>query len=153
MVVLGNGGTGKSHVIDILSQLLQKTFSRSGDDPDHPYVLRLAFYWQCCTNEIVCSKIDKDNTSESGISELCLIMGGTSPPIISSDWKPSSRIKHRKLMYSNKHFSADIRWCDSFDHFIPNYWKRKYEYAFNKCLPISILSIVQLIFYFSLMAK
>ena len=43
MVVLGNGGTGKSHVIDILSQLLQKTFSRSGDNPDHPYVLRLAF--------------------------------------------------------------------------------------------------------------
>ena len=43
MVVLGNGGTGKSHVIDILSQLLQKTFSRSGDDPDHPYILRLAF--------------------------------------------------------------------------------------------------------------
>ena len=43
LLVLGNGGTGKSHVIDIASQLLHKTFCRSGDNPDHPYVLKLAF--------------------------------------------------------------------------------------------------------------
>ena len=43
LVVLGNGGTGKSHVIDVLSQLLQKTLSKSGDNPDHPYIVRVAF--------------------------------------------------------------------------------------------------------------
>ena len=43
LLVLGNGGTGKSHVIDVLSQLLQKTLSKSGDNPDHPYIVRVAF--------------------------------------------------------------------------------------------------------------
>ena len=43
LFIHGNAGTGKSHVIDILSQLLEKTFRRSGDNPDHPYILRLAF--------------------------------------------------------------------------------------------------------------
>ena len=43
ILVHGNAGTGKSHVIDILSQLLEKTFRRSGDSPEHPYILRLAF--------------------------------------------------------------------------------------------------------------
>ena len=43
LLVHGNAGTGKSHVIDILSQLLEKTLRRSGDNPDHPYILRLAF--------------------------------------------------------------------------------------------------------------
>ena len=43
LLVHGNAGTGKSHVIDVLSQLLEKTFRRSGDNPDHPYILRLAF--------------------------------------------------------------------------------------------------------------
>lgn len=42
LLVHGNAGTGKSHVIDVLSQLLQRTFQRSGDEPDHPYILRLA---------------------------------------------------------------------------------------------------------------
>ena len=43
MLVHGNAGTGKSHVIDVLSQLLQRTFRRAGDDPNNPYILRLAF--------------------------------------------------------------------------------------------------------------
>ena len=43
MLVHGNAGTGKSHVIDVLSQLLHKNFKRSGDNPNHPYVLRLAY--------------------------------------------------------------------------------------------------------------
>ena len=43
LLVHGNAGTGKSHVIDAVSQLLEKTFRRSGDNPDHPYILRLAF--------------------------------------------------------------------------------------------------------------
>ena len=43
MLVHGNTGTGKSHVIDVLSQLLQKTFKQSGDNPNHPYVLHLAY--------------------------------------------------------------------------------------------------------------
>ena len=43
MLVHGNAGTGKSHVIDVLSQLLHKKFKRSGDNPNHPYVLHLAY--------------------------------------------------------------------------------------------------------------
>ena len=43
ILVHGNAGTGKSHVISILSQLLEKTFRKSGDNPDHPYLLRLAY--------------------------------------------------------------------------------------------------------------
>ena len=43
LLVHGKAGTGKSHVIDVLSQLLEKTFRRSGDNPDNPYILRLAF--------------------------------------------------------------------------------------------------------------
>ena len=43
LLVIGDGGTGKSHVIDVMSQLLHNTFKTSGDDPDQPYVLRLAF--------------------------------------------------------------------------------------------------------------
>ena len=43
LLVIGDGGTGKSHVIDVMSQLLHNTFKTSGDDPAQPYVLRLAF--------------------------------------------------------------------------------------------------------------
>ena len=45
LLVHGNAGTGKSHVIDIASQLAHKTFAfnSSGHDPDHPYILKLAF--------------------------------------------------------------------------------------------------------------
>ena len=43
MAVIGGAGTGKSHVIDVLSQILEKTFRTSGDVSNSPYVLKLAF--------------------------------------------------------------------------------------------------------------
>ena len=43
MFVHGGAGTGKSHLIDVMSQKLEKTFRRSGDSPSHPYILKLAF--------------------------------------------------------------------------------------------------------------
>ena len=36
-------GVGKSHVIDCVSQLLEREFRKSGDDPNCPYILKLAF--------------------------------------------------------------------------------------------------------------
>ena len=39
----GGAGTGKSHVIDVLSQKLQKTFQKEGDNPDQPYIIKTAF--------------------------------------------------------------------------------------------------------------
>ena len=43
LMVHGGAGTGKSHVIDCVSQLVEKIFRTPGDDPNSPYVLRLAF--------------------------------------------------------------------------------------------------------------
>ena len=43
LLVHGGAGTGKSHVIDVLSQTLEKIFRKSGDKPDEPYILKLAF--------------------------------------------------------------------------------------------------------------
>ena len=43
LMVHGGAGTGKSHVIDCVSQLVEKIFRTPGDDPNNPYVLRLAF--------------------------------------------------------------------------------------------------------------
>ena len=43
LAVIGGAGTGKSHVIDVLSQILEKTFRTSGDVSNSPYVLKLAF--------------------------------------------------------------------------------------------------------------
>ena len=43
LIVHGGAGSGKSHVIDVLSQLLEKVFRTSGDDPNCPYILKLAF--------------------------------------------------------------------------------------------------------------
>ena len=43
LMVHGGAGTGKSHVIDCVSQLVEKVFRTPGDDPSHPYVLKLAF--------------------------------------------------------------------------------------------------------------
>ena len=43
LFVHGGAGTGKSHVIDVTSQMLDKTFRTPGDDPNCPYVLKLAF--------------------------------------------------------------------------------------------------------------
>ena len=43
VAVLGGAGSGKSHVIDVLSQMIDKTFRKPGEDPNCPYVLKLAF--------------------------------------------------------------------------------------------------------------
>ena len=39
----GGAGTGKSTVIDVLSQSLEKIFRTPGDNPNHPYLIRAAF--------------------------------------------------------------------------------------------------------------
>ena len=41
--VHGGAGSGKSHVIDVLSQMVEKIFRSPGDNPNSPYVLKLAF--------------------------------------------------------------------------------------------------------------
>ena len=43
LMVHGGAGTGKSHIIECVSQLVEKVFRTSGDDPNHPYVLKLGF--------------------------------------------------------------------------------------------------------------
>ena len=43
LLIIGDGGTGKSHVIDVMSQLLHCTLKTRGYDPNQPCVLRLAF--------------------------------------------------------------------------------------------------------------
>ena len=43
VIVHGGAGTGKSTVIDVLSQMLEKIFRQAGDDPNHPYIIRAAF--------------------------------------------------------------------------------------------------------------
>ena len=45
LLIHGNAGTGKSHIVDVIAQLAHKTFSfnASGNDPEHPYILKLAY--------------------------------------------------------------------------------------------------------------
>ena len=43
LLVHGGAGTGKSHLIDILSQKLEKIFRTAGDSPTQPYILKTAF--------------------------------------------------------------------------------------------------------------
>merc|ERR1712082_64215 len=43
VVVQGGAGSGKSHVIDILSQWIETVSRSRGDNPEHPYVLKCAF--------------------------------------------------------------------------------------------------------------
>ena len=43
LAIQGGAGSGKSHVIDILSQWMTLTLRVSGDNPDHPYVLKCAY--------------------------------------------------------------------------------------------------------------
>ena len=43
LMVHGGAGTGKSHVIECVSQLQEKVFRTPGDNPNHPYILKLAF--------------------------------------------------------------------------------------------------------------
>ena len=43
LVVEGDAGSGKSEVIKILCQILEKELRRPGDDPDQPYILKGSF--------------------------------------------------------------------------------------------------------------
>ena len=43
LAVIGGAGSGKSHLIDVLSQMIDKTLRTPGDDPGSPYVLKMAF--------------------------------------------------------------------------------------------------------------
>ena len=43
VIVHGGSGTGKSTIIDALSQSLERIFRKPGDNPNHPYVLKVAF--------------------------------------------------------------------------------------------------------------
>ena len=43
LFVHGGAGTGKSHLINVMCQSLEKVFRTRGDDPSNPYILKLAF--------------------------------------------------------------------------------------------------------------
>ena len=47
---LGPGGTGKSHLIKILSKWIEKTLRVAGDDPDNPKVLIMTFTGKAAIN-------------------------------------------------------------------------------------------------------
>ena len=50
IVIQGGAGTGKSTVIDVLSQHLERIFRRPGDNPDHPYIIKAAFTGTAAAN-------------------------------------------------------------------------------------------------------
>ena len=50
MVVQGGAGSGKSMVIDVLSQHMEKILRSSGDHPDHPYIIKCAFTGTAAAN-------------------------------------------------------------------------------------------------------
>ena len=50
LIVQGGAGTGKSTVIDTMSQLVEKTLRSSGDNPSHPYVIKAAFTGTAAAN-------------------------------------------------------------------------------------------------------
>jgi hypothetical protein len=50
LVVQGGAGTGKSTVIDVLSQHMEKIVRSPGDNPDHPYIVKAAFTGTAAAN-------------------------------------------------------------------------------------------------------
>ena len=50
LVVQGGAGTGKSTVIDVLSQQMEKIVRSPGDNPDHPYIIKAAFTGTAAAN-------------------------------------------------------------------------------------------------------
>ena len=50
IVVQGGAGTGKSMVIDVLSQQMEYIFRSPGDNPDHPYIIKAAFTGTAAAN-------------------------------------------------------------------------------------------------------
>ena len=50
LIVQGGAGSGKSSVIDALSQQMEKIFRSPGDNPDHPYIIKAAFTGTAAAN-------------------------------------------------------------------------------------------------------
>ena len=50
LAVQGGAGSGKSRVIDVMSQMVEKILRTTGDHPDHPYVLKTAFTGTAAAN-------------------------------------------------------------------------------------------------------
>ena len=50
LIVQGGAGTGKSTVIDVLSQQMEKVLRKPGDNPDHPYIIKAAFTGTAAAN-------------------------------------------------------------------------------------------------------
>ena len=50
LIVQGGAGTGKSLLIDALTQQVEKILRKSGDDPSHPYILKLAYTGTAAAN-------------------------------------------------------------------------------------------------------
>ena len=50
LVVQGGAGSGKSLVIDVLSQQIERILRCSGDNPEHPYCLKAAFTGTAAAN-------------------------------------------------------------------------------------------------------
>ena len=50
LIVQGGAGTGKSTVIDVLSQQMEKILRTTGDNPDHPYIIKAAFTGTAAAN-------------------------------------------------------------------------------------------------------
>ena len=50
VIVQGGAGTGKSTVINVLSQQMEKILRTSGDNPDHPYIIKAAFTGTAAAN-------------------------------------------------------------------------------------------------------
>ena len=43
LFLLGGAGTGKSTVIAVLTEWLERILRKSGDDPNHPYIVKTCF--------------------------------------------------------------------------------------------------------------
>ena len=50
LIVQGGAGTGKSTVIDVLSQQMERILRTPGDNPDHPYIIKAAFTGTAAAN-------------------------------------------------------------------------------------------------------
>ena len=50
MVIQGGAGSGKSTIIDVLSQHMEKVLRTPGDNPDNPYVIKAAFTGTAAAN-------------------------------------------------------------------------------------------------------
>ena len=50
LIVQGGAGTGKSTVINVLSQQMEKILRQPGDNPDHPYIIKATFTGTAAAN-------------------------------------------------------------------------------------------------------